>query len=107
MQRENGTRFGKRLESIGSLIFLVMILAVSIDQGQRGNNGLIAGAIEFTQDDAQAREALEPEAKKQIEEYPNNDNRSLTVEKIKSASIQEWNKITSAVDGAVQYLENY
>src|SRR5262245_26728284 len=104
MQSENGRRYRKRLESIASLIFLVMILAVSIDQGQSGNNGLIAGAVEFTQDDAQAREALEPEAKQQLEEYQDSDNRGLTVEKIKSASIQEWNKITSAVDGAVKYL---
>ena|SRR5215471_3398850 len=106
MQRESGRRFGKRLESIGSLIFLVMILAVSIDQGQSGNNGLIAGAIEFTQDDAKARGALEPEAKPLVEEYQNSDRR-LTVEKIRSASIQEWNKITSAVDGAVKYLERH
>jgi len=84
-----------------------MILAVSIDQGQRGNNGLIAGAVEFTQDDAQSGGALEPKTKQQAEEYQNHDNRGLTIEKIRSASIQEWNKITSAVDGAVQYLENY
>jgi hypothetical protein len=107
MQRENGRGYGKRLESIGSLIFLVMILAVSIDQGQRGNNGLIVGAIEFTQDEANARGALEPEAKQQAEEFQDSENRGLTVEKIRSLSIQEWNKITSAVDGAVRYLEKH
>src|SRR5215475_621266 len=103
MQRENGRGYGKRLESIGSLIFLVMILAVSIDQGQRGNNGLIASAFEFTQDAAKASGALEPETKQQAEEFQDSDNRGLTVEKIRSLSIQEWNKITSAMDGAVKY----
>ena len=107
MRRENGRGYGKRLESIGSLIFLVMILAVSIDQGQRGNNGLFAGAIEFTQDEAKAGGALEPEPKQQAEEFQDSDNRGLTVEKIRSLSIQEWNKITSAVDGAVRYLEKH
>ena len=106
MQRENGGRYGGRLESIGSLIFLVMILAVSIDQGQRGNNGLITGAIEFTQDEAKAREAVEPEPQQQAE-FQDSDNRGLTVEKIRSLSIQKWNKITSAVDGAVKYLEKH
>ena len=91
------------MESIGSLIFLVMILAVSIDQGQSGNNGLLTSAIEETE----PRRTVEIEAKEQVEDYQTSNNEGLMAEKIESASIQEWNKITSMVHGAVKYLEKY
>ena len=105
MQRDHDSGYRRRLESIGSLIFLVMILAVSIDQGQTGNNGLIGNAIESTQDEAEPRGMLGTDAKQQAAEYQNSNNRGLTIEKIKSASVQEWNKITSIADEAMKYLE--
>lgn len=103
MRRDHDRGYRKRLESIGSLIFLVMILAVSIEQGQTGTNGLIASAIE----DTEPRGTLEIDRQQQVEEYQTNDNRSLTVEKIKSASIQGWNQISSVMDKAMKYLERH
>ncbi len=91
------------MESIGSLIFLVMILAVSINQGQTGNN-LILGAFEPTQDGGQPGALLTSQARQEIDEYQNHNDKKLTVEKLRSASTHDGNEITSVIDRALKYL---